>query len=105
MFLLKKESCTNMYSIDPAVVDAIEEEREHQIAKWGANKNQTLEGYILILQKELDEAVNGWMKNDTRPRSTALEEIVQVAAVAVACLEQHGVVGNASTFQRVFKEK
>ena len=46
-----------------------------------------------ILEKELEEAKNGWMKNKTG-KDSALAEIRQIAAVALACIQQHGIEGN-----------
>lgn len=69
----------------------IDKEREYQFNKWG-DKPQSLPGYLIILKKEIDEAIDGWMKNSTG-RNAPLNEVVQVAAVAVACLEQYGCDG------------
>lgn len=73
------------------VIEAVKAEREYQDYKWGSleEKNQTVEGYLLILKSEVDEAIQGWMKNK-EGRDSVLSEITQVAAVAVACLQQHG---------------
>lgn len=73
------------------VFDSIKQERFYQDLKWGTleNKQQSVEGYLLILQSEIQEAIDGWMKNSTG-RDHVLNEIKQVAAVAVACLQQHG---------------
>ena len=78
------------------VIDAVREERAYQDAKWGAlhEREQSIPGFMLVLKKELEEAENGWIKNNTAFRSTALEELIQVAAVAIACLEKHGLYGN-----------
>jgi len=77
------------------VMKAIKTEREQQDLKWGTlnEKQQSIAGYLLILRKELEEAEKGWMKN-VPGKHSALSEIVQVAAVAIACLEQHGLTGN-----------
>lgn len=72
---------------------AISKERIYQERKWG-DKNQSLPGFLLIMQKELDEAELAWCKNVRGDRQTVLEEIVQVAATAVACLERYGIEGN-----------
>ena len=69
----------------------INKERAYQLDKWG-DKPQSLPGYLIILKKEIDEAIDGWMKNSTG-RNAPLNEVVQVAAVAVACLEQYGCDG------------
>ncbi len=69
----------------------IDKEREYQQNKWG-DKPQSLPGYLLILKKEIDEAIDGWMKN-SEGRDAPLNEMLQVAAVAVACMEQYGCDG------------
>lgn len=77
------------------VGEKIEEERIRQDKKWGSleEKQQSIAGYLLILRKELEEAENGWMKN-VQGKHSALSEILQIATVAVACLQQHGFEGN-----------
>ena len=77
------------------VFDLIREERAYQDKKWGTleDKGQSCAGYLVVLEKELDEAKDGWMKN-VPGRDSTLGEVVQVAAVAVACLEQYGNEGN-----------
>lgn len=77
------------------VYDAIDNERDHQDAKWGENKQQSLPGLLLVMRKELEEAEMAWLKNHTSHRQSTLEEVVQVAATAVALLEKYGCVGNA----------
>lgn len=73
---------------------AISKERIYQDRKWGAEKPQSVPGFLLIMRKELEEAEKAWLKNVRGDRQTVLEEIVQVAATAVACLEKYGVEGN-----------
>lgn len=51
--------------------------RPHTVGEW-----------LLILQREVQEAIDAWLKGDSQ---AGLEEVLQVAAVAVACMEQHGV--------------
>lgn len=77
------------------VMVKVRQERQHQDVKWGTleQKQQSIPGYLVVLQSELDEARAGWMKN-VPGRDSALAEILQVAAVAVACLEQYGAEGN-----------
>ncbi len=65
----------------------IDGEREFQIAKWGHVK-QGVAHYVLVLICELQEAIEAWAK--TGDETAVLDEIRQVAAVAVACLERHG---------------
>lgn len=69
-------------------------ELEHQRQKWGSDKQQSLPGFLLILESEMDEAKRGWTKN-SEGRNSPLSEVVQVAAVALACLTRYGVSGSA----------
>lgn len=77
------------------VFEKIEQERLSQDVKWGSleEKQQSVSGYLLIIRKELEEAEQGWMKN-VQGRDSALSEILQIASVAVACLQQYGFEGN-----------
>ena len=77
------------------VFDKIKEERLKQIEKFGPNSQhqQSVEGYMLVIQNQLHEALDGWMKN-THGRNSSLTKILQIAAVAVSCLEDHGIEGN-----------
>jgi hypothetical protein len=72
---------------------AVSLEREHQEQKWGAEKPQSLPGFLLVLESELEEAKRAWTKNHTAPRQSVMEEIVQIAAVAVAAIERYGAEG------------
>lgn len=76
------------------VMDAIKKEREKQDQQWGEQKPQSLPGFLVILRSELHEAEQGWVKN-VQGRHAPLNEILQIAAVAVACLEKYGVEGTA----------
>lgn len=76
------------------VFKAICEERERQDAKWGTDRAQSLAGFLLVMESELDEAKRGWQKN-LPGKSAPLNEIVQLAAVCFACLEAYGLTGNA----------
>lgn len=78
----------------PQVFEAISKERSRQDEKWGPNKPQSLPGFLLVLEKELEEAKEAWVKNVTGDHAP-LNEIVQIAATAVACLEKYGVTGSA----------
>jgi hypothetical protein len=76
-----------------AVFAAIAREREYQDRKWGpvdGPGSRHIAEYLLILRQELAEAEKGWVKG--KGDVEALREILQVAAVAVACLQQHGIV-------------
>lgn len=76
------------------VYEALDGERQYQDAKWGEGKPQSLPGFLLVMQAELDEAIEGWQKNKTG-RHAPLNEVVQLAATAVACLERYGTTGSA----------
>lgn len=69
------------------VLDVINDEIDYQDKKWGYehNRNQTIEGHLLILRKELEEAEEGWMKNKTG-RNSIESEITQVASLAIQAL-------------------
>mgnify|MGYP003451160467 len=77
------------------VFDKIKDERHIQTKKFGLNfqHQQSVEGYMIILHNQLHEALDGWMKN-THGRNSSLTKILQIAAVAVSCLEDHGIEGN-----------
>lgn len=74
---------------------AISRERDYQTRKWGPIGEHPHEvgGYLLLMQQELQEAITAWCKS--HGDEAALEELLQVVAVGVACLEQHGVVERA----------
>lgn len=77
-----------------AVFDAIAAERVRQDLKWGKDKPKSLPGYLMVVEAELAEAKQGWIKN-LPGKSAPLNELVQVAAVCVAALERYGVTGSA----------
>lgn len=74
------------------VLKAIYDELQHQQDKWGADKQQSVPGYLLIMRTELTEAENGWMKS-IEGRDSVLAEIVQIVATGIACLNAYGVSG------------
>lgn len=82
-------------TILPHVNESISRELEYQSLKWGYDKEQSLPGYLLIMQQELKEAIDGWMINDRRARNSTLEEVLQVVATGIRCLNDYGVKGNA----------
>lgn len=74
------------------VFGAVTDERQYQVERWGTNDEHPhdVPAWLLIMERELAEAKEAWViKGGDRE---ALREIVQVVAVGVACLEQHGVV-------------
>lgn len=74
------------------VFAAIQRERDYQDRKWGTLDQypHTVGEWLLILESELQEAKTAWCKGDGS--GDALEEVLQVASVAFACMQQHGVV-------------
>ena len=70
----------------------VEVERMFQDSKHGPieQHSHTIGEWILILESELAEAKVALIKGGTG-RDSVLQEVLQVAAVAVACLEQHGL--------------
>lgn len=72
-----------------AIYAAIDRERTYQDWKRRPQQRPVAE-WLLILRRELNEAMDDWtLAGDDR---AALVELLQVAAVAVACIEQHGIV-------------
>lgn len=76
------------------VFEAIVAERARQDEKWGVDRVQSLPGFLLVMESELEEAKRGWQKN-LNGKSAPLNEVVQLAAVCFACLEAYGLTGNA----------
>jgi len=75
-----KESRTEIY-------EAIDREREYQAIKH-FEEPCSIGDFILIMRAELAEAEAAWNKQGCK---RAIEEMLQVAAVAVAAMEQHGI--------------
>lgn len=77
------------------VYTAITTERLNQDRKYGKieERGLSIADYILILEKELQEAKDGLIMRKSENHA-ALNEMVQVAASAVACLQYHGLKGN-----------
>ena len=71
------------------IIAAITRERNYQDAKWGPPQH-TVGEWLLIVQAELDEAKLAWVKG--QGDTGALEELLQVVSVGVACMEQHGII-------------
>lgn len=74
------------------IYHAIERERLYQDQKWGtlAEHPHEVGAWITLMRRELAEAEEAWCTQ--RGDAAALREILQVIAVGVACLEQHGIV-------------
>ena len=71
---------------------AIKAERRYQDVVHGTIKENphTVGEWLLIMESELNEAKRAWVKG--KGDAGALEEILQVVATGVACMETHGVV-------------
>ena len=65
------------------VFDIIESERDYQDKLWGV-QNHLPEHWVTILMKEVGEAAKAVLENSS---SEYIDEMTQVAAVAVAALE------------------
>lgn len=76
-----------MTSSRQEVFAAIDREREYQERKW--KRQHSLGAWLTVLRAELAEAEAVWVK--CPEDGNVLCEILQVAAVAVAALEQHGL--------------
>ena len=72
-----------------AVFLAIDQERQYPEGKWGTNAQHPHEvgAWLTIMRTMLGRAEIAWMGPD---HTYALDEIRQLAAVAVAAMEQHG---------------
>jgi len=79
------------YEIDREVLSAVHDERVFQNRKWGtiAEHRHEVGGYLTLMRKLLTDAEQAW--STERGDQSALAEIRKVAAVAIACMEQHGV--------------
>lgn len=74
------------------VIDAVKGEHAYQDRKWGEDKQQSLPGYIMIMDKKIRDASDGWT-TDATGRDSALSEVLQVVAVGIRCLQTYGVTG------------
>jgi len=73
--------------ITKEIIQLIENEIQYQKDKWGDSCKQDIAGYLLIMQSELQEAIQGWMKNKTG-RDSVLSEIIQLMAIGIRCLDE-----------------
>jgi hypothetical protein len=70
------------------VYRVIDNERQRQESKWGIKYNTPGE-WVMILEQKILEAKQAWYFNK-EGRESCISLINQIAAVAVAALEQHG---------------
>ena len=73
-------------NLQEQVIWSILEERGRQDRKWGSQRTHSPEKWLTILMEEVGEVARASLEDD--PLSY-IEELVQVAAVAVAALESH----------------
>ena len=66
------------------VLQAIQDERDRQDVKWGAQRDLTQKTWLTILMEEVGEVAESILEGDPE---VYRKELVQVAAVAVAALE------------------
>lgn len=94
------------FTLRERIYIAIGEERKHQDAKYGdvlidtagptpiqGSGGHELGAWLVILERELEEAKSAVVHggNHAKGRDTIRAELVQIAAVCVAALEQHGL--------------
>jgi len=72
--------------------EAIEKERMYQDDKHGSPEENphSVAVWLLLMQAELNEALNSAIKGGVG-RDNVIKEVIQVVALGIACLEQHGV--------------
>lgn len=72
-------------------IEALKKERLFQDNKWGGidDHGHTIGEWILLIEAELEEAKRALIKGGVG-RDSVLMEVVQVGALALACIEQHG---------------
>lgn len=92
VFLAEEERRRETMAKRSDVFRAIDVERDYQDEEWGspASNPHTIFEWIGIMRKELQEAEDAFFN---RPADELmLQEVLQVVAVGVACMEQHGIV-------------
>lgn len=72
------------------VYESVSSEREYQVRKWGVDhdENESVGNFLIYLERHLQLAKDAYI--DSMYESQALEHVRKVAALAVACMEQHG---------------
>ena len=75
------------------VLQAVNEERHFQDVKWGtieATGGHSIAEWVLLIESELNEAKEAVVKGG-HGRNSVKHELIQVAALVFAALEQHGL--------------
>lgn len=77
------------------VYSFIDSERSYQDRKWGTieQRPKQVGAWLTLMRVILTEAESAWAHTDGD--HPALNEIRNLAATAVACMEQHGAVSRA----------
>lgn len=74
------------------VINAVLEERDFQDAKHQTD-HHGMGTWLLLIESELDEAKLAAVKGG-KGRNSVRSELVQVAALCIAALEDHGLTSN-----------
>jgi NTP pyrophosphatase (non-canonical NTP hydrolase) len=71
-----------------AVIAFVQDERRRQDEKWGPQSEHTFEHWLAILTEEVGEVAKAILETDVAgPRYEIRNELIHVAAVAMAALE------------------
>lgn len=81
----------NLYGKPADVITAILKERDFQDQKYGHPdvNPHSVGAWLLTIEFELNEAKLACAKGG-KGRDNVINEVIQIAALCVACLEQHG---------------
>jgi len=87
--------------LEKGILEAIVNERLYQDRKYGTPERRHLSvgTYLLIMRKELEEAISAMIQGD---QNGAMSELLQVVAVGVAAMERHGVQERPDVGRKVF---
>lgn len=87
------------------VFKIIADEREYQDLKWGsfARHGHEVGAWITLMRKHLNDAEVAW--SSSAGDYDALDHIRKVAAIAVACGEQHGMVARPAIVMQMARSR
>ena len=87
------------------VLECLDKERDYQIRRWGIKDDQSplgyvdiqksVEEYLLYMKVNLDKAMAAIYDNNL---ASCKAKILNISALGVACMEQHGVLHNRSVY-------
>lgn len=91
----QEQLSNNRKAYKTEVLNVILEERDFQDQKWGPidENPHDLGTWLLLIESELDEAKLAAVKGG-KGRNSVRNELVQVAALCIAALENHGLTSN-----------